>query len=70
MTATAAAPAPDVAREADRRHRLVVMKRRASALLAAVTVVFVLVTVFGGDATWAGYVQAMAEAASRFSNSS
>ena len=39
------------------------MKRRATALLAAVSVVFVAVTVLGGDAGWAGYVQATAEAA-------
>lgn len=69
MTDTAVAPdpaqelAPVVSGEAARRRRLTLMKRRATALLAAVTVVFVLVTVFGGDSTWAGYVQAMAEAA-------
>jgi len=69
MTDTAVAPdaapdlAPEVSGEAARRRRLQLMKRRATALLAAVTVVFVLVTVFGGDNTWAGYVQAMAEAA-------
>src|SRR5689334_7844171 len=63
MTATAEAPSPpiEITGEAARRRRLVTMKRRATALLAAVTAVFLLVTLFGGDATWAGYVQAAAE---------
>jgi uncharacterized membrane-anchored protein YjiN (DUF445 family) len=39
------------------------MKRRASALLAAVTVVFLAVTLGGVDTTWEGYLQAAAEAA-------
>jgi uncharacterized membrane-anchored protein YjiN (DUF445 family) len=55
-------PPPVRAQEA-RRARLRVMKRRATALLGAVTVVFVVVTVVGGDAAWVGYVQATAEAA-------
>lgn len=73
MTAPTAAPAgpsrpvaplvPPVAAEQERRRRLVAMKRRATALLAAVTLVFLGVTIFGGSATWAGYVQATAEAA-------
>ena len=37
-------------------------KRRATLLLAAVTGVFVVVTVWGGDATWVEYVQATAAA--------
>jgi uncharacterized membrane-anchored protein YjiN (DUF445 family) len=37
-----------------------VAKRRATGLLAAVTTVFVIVSVWGGDATWVGYVQATA----------
>jgi uncharacterized membrane-anchored protein YjiN (DUF445 family) len=45
-----------------RRRQLTVTKRRASALLALVTLVFVAVTVWGGDAGWAGYVQATAVA--------
>jgi len=55
--------APEISAEAARRRRLVVMKRRATALLGAVTLVFLAVTIFGGDSTWAGYVQAGAEAA-------
>jgi uncharacterized membrane-anchored protein YjiN (DUF445 family) len=46
-----------------RRARLRVMKRRATAMLLAVSIVFVVVTLFGRGATWATYVQAMAEAA-------
>src|SRR5438876_4323900 len=38
------------------------MKRRATATLLAVSAVFLAVTVFGGDSTFAGYVQATAEA--------
>jgi len=47
----------------DRRERLRATKRRATALLAAVSVVFVVVTIVGRGATWASYVQATAEAA-------
>jgi len=47
----------------DRRRRLHEMKVRATALLGAVTVVFLAVTVWGGDSGWAGYLQATAEAA-------
>jgi uncharacterized membrane-anchored protein YjiN (DUF445 family) len=54
---------PPVRAQELRRARLRVMKRRATALLGAVSVVFVVVTVFGGDAAWVGYVQATAEAA-------
>jgi uncharacterized membrane-anchored protein YjiN (DUF445 family) len=42
--------------------QLTTMKRRATAMLAAVTVMFLAVTAWGGDSTFAGYVQAMAEA--------
>ena len=49
--------------EQARRRQLVVTKRRATALLGAVTVVFVAAAVWGGDATWAGYVEATAAAA-------
>lgn len=62
MTASTAA-LPAVTAQDARRRRLAVMKRRASALLAAATVAFLAVTLWGGDATWAGYVQATAEAA-------
>jgi uncharacterized membrane-anchored protein YjiN (DUF445 family) len=46
-----------------RRRRLVAAKRRATAALVAVAVVFLAVTVWGSDRSWAGYVQAAAEAA-------
>ena len=53
------APTPS---ELARRRQLAVTKRRATLLLVAVTCVFVAVTVWGGDATWAGYVEAAAAA--------
>ena len=43
-------------------RQLTIIKRRATAMLGAVTVVFLVVTVWGGDSTLAGYVQATAEA--------
>jgi uncharacterized membrane-anchored protein YjiN (DUF445 family) len=46
-----------------RAHRLAVARRRATALLAGVTVLFVAVTVAGVHGTALGYVQAGAEAA-------
>ena len=46
-----------------RARRLAAARRRATALLAAVTVVFVAVTVAGARGTVLGYVQAAAEAA-------
>ena len=46
-----------------RARRLSAARRRATALLAAVTVVFVVVTVVGARGTGLGYVQAGAEAA-------
>ena len=46
-----------------RARRLAAARRRATALLAAVTVVFVAVTVAGAHGTALGYVQAGAEAA-------
>jgi uncharacterized membrane-anchored protein YjiN (DUF445 family) len=54
--------APPLRSEERRTRQLVVTKRRATALLVAVTVVFVVVTVVGTHSTWAGYVQATAEA--------
>jgi uncharacterized membrane-anchored protein YjiN (DUF445 family) len=54
---------PSVRSIEERRRRLATMKRRATALLAAVTVVFVVITRWGPHTTWAGYVQAAAEAA-------
>lgn len=55
--------APPLRSQHERRRRLATMKRRATLLLVAVTVVFVAITVFGPKAGWDGYVQAMAEAA-------
>lgn len=52
----------DVSSSERRRRRLVQTKRRATALLALVSAVFVAVTVWGGNSTWAGYVQATAVA--------
>jgi len=54
---------PVVRAEAERRARLGTMKRRASALLGFATVAFLAVTLWGGDGTAAGYLQAAAEAA-------
>src|ERR1700730_3372163 len=48
--------------EQARRHQLVVSKRRATGLLAAVTLAFIVVTVIGGTASWVGYLQATAAA--------
>jgi len=48
--------------EQARRSRLIWTKRRATALLAAVSVVFVIATLWGGVSGWAGYVQATAAA--------
>jgi uncharacterized membrane-anchored protein YjiN (DUF445 family) len=44
-----------------KQQRLILMRRRAGALLAAVTVLFVVVTALGADG-WLGYLQATAEA--------
>ena len=62
MTASPAAAAGREPAES-RARRLAVARRRATALLAAVTVVFVAVTVAGARGTALGYVQAGAEAA-------
>jgi uncharacterized membrane-anchored protein YjiN (DUF445 family) len=48
--------------EQSRRRELTVRKRWATGLLAFVAVVFVATAVWGGDATWVGYVEAMAAA--------
>lgn len=64
MTTGSTGVPPGVAAEAARRRRLRAMKRRATALLAGVSVVFVAVTALGGGAGgWVGYLQATAEAA-------
>ena len=55
--------APTLANELDRRQQLTVMRRRATALLGAMTVVFVLSSVGDGGSTLVGYVRACAEAA-------
>jgi uncharacterized membrane-anchored protein YjiN (DUF445 family) len=59
-----AAPVSTVEHEppAARVRRLAVARRRATALLAAVTVVFVVVTAVGAHGTLLGFVQAGAEA--------
>jgi len=58
---SASAPSPPAA-EQQRRRQLAVTKRRATALLGAVTVVFAVASVWGGKATWVEYVQATAAA--------
>jgi uncharacterized membrane-anchored protein YjiN (DUF445 family) len=62
---TSASPASKLDRESmeQRVHRLAVARRRATALLGAVTVLFVVVTAVGAHGTLLGYVQAGAEAA-------
>ncbi len=54
---------PAIRAREERRERLALMKRRATALLGLATVVFLVVTLWGGDSTLAGYVQATAGAA-------
>jgi uncharacterized membrane-anchored protein YjiN (DUF445 family) len=49
---------PPVREEAERIHRLRAMKRRATGLLVAMAVAFVVITVFGDNTGWTGYVQA------------
>jgi uncharacterized membrane-anchored protein YjiN (DUF445 family) len=53
---------PPVRAEAERRHGLALMKRRATGLLVVMTVAFVAVTVFGSSHGWTGYLQATVEA--------
>ena len=62
--ATQAAPMRARAQEsiAERAHALAVARRRATALLGAVTVLFVVVTALGHHGTLLGFVQAGAEA--------
>src|ERR1700722_17194610 len=62
---TSAAPASRVNRESleRRTQRLAAARRRATALLGAVTALFVVVTAVGVHGTLLGYVQAGAEAA-------
>src|ERR1700729_1702971 len=60
----ASAPATTIKRESVelRTRRLAAARRRATALLGAVTVLFVTVTVIGAHGTLMSYVQAGAEA--------
>jgi uncharacterized membrane-anchored protein YjiN (DUF445 family) len=62
---SAATPLTVAGREttAERKHRLAVARRRATALLGAATVLFAVVTGIGAHGTALGYVQAGAEAA-------
>ena len=62
---TSAAPMPALERESAelRARRLAAARRRATALLAGVTVLFIAVTAAGLHGTFPGYVQAGAEAA-------
>jgi uncharacterized membrane-anchored protein YjiN (DUF445 family) len=60
MTATATLPLSRS--DQTRRRQLALTKRRATGLLAAVTVVFLVATVGGGNSTWASYLQATAAA--------
>jgi uncharacterized membrane-anchored protein YjiN (DUF445 family) len=48
--------------ELARRHQLAVTKRRATALLALVSGIFMVATVWGKGGSWVGYVQATAAA--------
>ncbi|MDQ6854546.1 MAG: DUF445 domain-containing protein, partial [Actinomycetota bacterium] len=52
------AAAPPVREEQARVRRLRTMKRRATGLLVVMAVAFVVVTVFGDNTGWMGYVQA------------
>src|SRR2546421_83578 len=49
---------PPVREEAQRIDRLRAMKRRATGLLVVMAVAFVVITVFGDNTGWTGYVQA------------
>jgi uncharacterized membrane-anchored protein YjiN (DUF445 family) len=53
---------PMMRSEAERQHRLVVTKRRATALLVVMAIVFVAALALKSRAPWLGYVQAAAEA--------
>ncbi len=63
MTQLTSAPPPVRAASLEtKRRQLQVNRRRATGSLVAVTLVFLAVTVAGGEQGWAGYVQATAEA--------
>ncbi len=59
---TAMQTLPSMRSEQVKQRQLTITKRRATALLGAVTLGFLVVTLWGGDGTFAGYVQATAEA--------
>ena len=61
MAATTHAPLPRLKTEVARTERLALMRRRATALLVLVTLVFIVATATGAHG-WMGYVQATAEA--------
>src|SRR5690606_33289943 len=52
----------DTAADQVRRRLLAQGRRRATGLLVAVAAAFVVLQVWGSDATWAGYAEAMVEA--------
>ena len=61
MTEVTSAPPPIRAASLEtKRHQLQVNRRRATGCLVVVTLVFLAVTLVGGDDGWAGYVQATA----------
>jgi uncharacterized membrane-anchored protein YjiN (DUF445 family) len=53
---------PDTPNDQARRRLLAQGRRRATGLLVAVAAVFVALQVWGDDATWVGYLEAMVEA--------
>ncbi len=55
--------APPLAREADRRHRLTVMRQWATGTLVAVTTAWLVILIVAPAGDWAGYVRAALEAA-------
>src|SRR5579863_6868635 len=63
MTTAVTTAAPERESQDVRVRRLVAARRRATALLAAVTILFLVVTAIGVHNTALGYVQAGAEAA-------
>jgi uncharacterized membrane-anchored protein YjiN (DUF445 family) len=62
QAAPAPIPVPTTANERQRRALLRQGRRRATGLLVAVALVWVGLQLWGGDATWVGYAEAMVEA--------
>ena len=60
--ATTTGALPETANEQRRRAQLRRGRRRATGLLVAVALVWVGLQLWGGDATWVGYAEAMVEA--------